>query len=68
MKNKEYFINLLTIGFVTLSFSGISAMTTAQYYRHLAVVHHAAFYETSSWGNPSFHWNDVSFAQVPETK
>jgi hypothetical protein len=68
MKNKEHITNLFMIGFLALSFSAISAMATAQYYRHLAVVHHAAFYETSSWGNPSFHWNDVSFAQVPETR
>jgi hypothetical protein len=65
MKNKEYIVNLLLIGLITLSFSAMSAVATAQYYRHLAVVHHAAFYEADSWGKPSFHWNDVSFAQAP---
>jgi len=65
MKIKQYVIDLLTFGFVALAFSAASAGLTAAYYQHLAVVHNAATYEASSWGNVSFHWNDVSYAQAP---
>jgi len=65
MKIKQYVIDLLTFGFVALAFSAASAGLTAYYYQHLAVVHNAATYEASSWGNVSFHWNDVSYAQAP---
>lgn len=65
MKNKEHIINLFMIGLVALAFSAASAGLTAFYYQHLAVTHHAATYEASSWGNVSFHWNDDSFAQAP---
>lgn len=68
MKIKQYIIDLLMVGMVALAFSATSAGLTAYYYQHLAVIHNAATYEASSWGNVSFHWNDVSFAQVPETK
>jgi hypothetical protein len=34
-------------------------------YKHLAIIHHAAFYEADSWGNVTFHWNDDSYAQAP---
>ena len=53
------------VGLISLLFSAAAAGATAYYYQHLAIVHHAAFYEASSWGNVSFHWNDVSFAQTP---
>jgi len=43
----------------------IDSIITCQYCKHEAVKHHAAFYEANSWGIPSFHWNDVSFAQTP---
>jgi hypothetical protein len=57
---------LITILFLILLV--IDILGTSLYWQHLAVVHHSAFFEASSWGNVSFHWNDVSFAQVPETK
>ena len=56
------------IAIVTLSFGLIDSIITTLYCNHLAVKHNAAFYSANSWGIPSFHWNDVSFAQVPETK
>jgi hypothetical protein len=47
----------------------IVVMTTMMfeslYWHHQAVVHHAAFYEANTWGDVSFHWNDVSYAQTP---
>jgi membrane glycosyltransferase len=43
----------------------IDSLCTSLYWEHNAVIHHAAFFEASSWGNVSFHWNDVSFAQTP---
>ena len=57
---------LITLLFLVLLV--IDILGTSLYWQHQAVVHHAAFFEASSWGNVSFHWNDVSFAQVPETK
>lgn len=57
---------LITLLFLTLLV--IDILGTSLYWQHQAVVHHSAFFEASSWGNVSFHWNDVSFAQVPETK
>jgi hypothetical protein len=65
MKIKQHVIDLLMFGLIALSFSAASAGITAYYYQHLAVTHHAATYEASSWGNVSFHWNDDSFAQTP---
>lgn len=65
MKNKEYLINLIMVGLLSLSFSAAAVVGTVAYYRHLAVIHHAAFYESDSWGHATFHWNDVSFAQAP---
>jgi hypothetical protein len=57
---------LITLLFLILLV--IDILGTSLYWQHQAVVHHSAFFEASSWGNVSFHWNDVSFAQVPETK
>ena len=57
---------LITLLFLVLLV--IDILGTSLYWQHQAVVHHAAAFEASSWGNVSFHWNDVSFAQVPETK
>lgn len=68
MNNKKYLIDLLMVGLVALAFSAASAGITSYYWQHLAVVHHAAFYEANSWGNSSFHWDDDSYAHVPETK
>jgi hypothetical protein len=36
-----------------------------QQWKHYAIIHHSAFYESDSWGNVTFHWNDDSFAQMP---
>jgi hypothetical protein len=68
MKISNTVKDLLMVGLISLVFSTFSVGMTTWYYQHLAVVHHAATYEANSWGNVSFHWNDVSFAQVPETK
>jgi hypothetical protein len=43
----------------------IVMLCTSLHWRHLAIIHHAAFYEVDSWGNTSFHWNDDSYAQAP---
>lgn len=65
MKISNTVKDLLMVGLISLTFSAASAGITSYYYQHLAVVHHAACYEADSWGNVSFHWNDVSFAQTP---
>jgi len=63
MKNKLKQIG--TIAIVALTFCVIDSALTSFYWQHLAVKHNAAAYEANSWGIPSFHWNDVSFAQAP---
>ena len=42
----------------------IDCLATSLYWQHSSVVHHAARYESNSWGISSFHWNDDS-AQTP---
>jgi len=42
----------------------IDSLAVSLYAQHEAVVHHAARYESNSWGIVSFHWNDDS-AQTP---
>lgn len=54
---------LITIMFLILLV--IDILGTSLYWQHQAVIHHSAFFQASSWGNVSFHWNDVSFAQTP---
>lgn len=56
---------LITIMFLILLV--IDILVTSLYWQHQAVIHHSAFFQASSWGNVSFHWNDVSFAQTPLT-
>lgn len=63
MKNTTKQIGIIAI--VALSFGLVDSLATSLYWRHLAIKHCAAFYETNSWGIPSFKWNDVSFAQDP---
>jgi len=63
MQNTTKQIGILVI--VALTFGVIDSVATSLYWRHLAVKHNAATYEANSWGIPSFHWNDVSFAQTP---
>jgi hypothetical protein len=63
MKNTTKQIGIIAI--VALSFGLVDSIATSLYWRHLAIKHSAAFYETNSWGIPSFKWNDVSFAQAP---
>ena len=63
--NEEQITTTLTL---TCLFTVIGLLVMDIGWKHAAVVHHAAFYETSSWGFPSFHWNDVSFAQTPFQK
>lgn len=63
MKNK--ILTTLTIVIMLLAFEVVIILATSLYWQHEAIIHHAAFFEASSWGNVSFHWNDVSFAQTP---
>jgi hypothetical protein len=62
---KETTIKTISIALIVTAICAVDCLTTSLYWRHEAIIHHAAFYETSSWGNSSFHWNDVSFAQTP---
>jgi hypothetical protein len=59
------FKSLLVLAVVTITFCAIDTFATSLYWRHLAIKHNAATYEANSWGIPSFHWNDTSFAQTP---
>ena len=63
MKNKIVSIATLVIGL--LAFELVIILVTSLYWQHKAVVHHAAFFEASSWGNVSFHWEDDSYAHTP---
>lgn len=63
MNNTTKQIGIIVI--VALAFGLIDSIAVSLYWRHLAIKHNAAFYETNSWGIPSFKWNDVSFAQTP---
>jgi hypothetical protein len=63
MKNK--LINLSLLVFVISAFEVVIIAGTSLYWEHQAVIHHSAFFEASSWGNVSFHWNDVSYAHAP---
>lgn len=63
MNNTTKQIGIIVI--VALAFGLIDSIAVSLYWRHLAIKHGAAFYETNSWGIPSFKWNDVSFAQAP---
>jgi hypothetical protein len=63
MKNK--ILNTLTLVSAILALEIIVILVTSLYWQHQAIVHHAAFFEASSWGNVSFHWYDESFAQTP---
>lgn len=56
--------NTFLIALMVIGFALVDTCVTILYFRHLAVVHHAARYECDSWGNSSFHWNDDS-AQTP---
>jgi len=57
--------NILVMSIVAITFCVIDSLATSLVWRHLAVKHSAATYEANSWGIPSFHWNDESFAQTP---
>jgi hypothetical protein len=63
MKNTIY--QTLTLALLICIICAIDCLVTSLYWQHTAIVHHAAFFEASSWGNVSFHWNDDSFAQAP---
>jgi hypothetical protein len=63
MKNTTKQIGILVI--VVVTFAVIDSLATSLVWRHLAVKHSSATYEANSWGIPSFHWNDESFAQTP---
>jgi hypothetical protein len=65
MKLKSQIKQILIIVCLLLTFEAVTITLTSLYWKHKAVTHNAATYEANSWGIPSFHWNDVSFAQVP---
>ena len=48
-----------------ISFFIIGWQFSGMQWKHNAIIHHSAFYESDSWGNVYFHWNDDSFAQIP---
>lgn len=56
---------VVIIAIVALSFGVVDSIITKLYCNHLAIKHHAAFYESNSWGIPSFHWSDDSYAHTP---
>lgn len=56
---------MLIIGIVIIVLNIATILCTSLYWQHQAVVHHSALFESDSWGNSSFHWNDDSFAQMP---
>jgi hypothetical protein len=62
---KHTTINAIIIGIFVTLICLLDFFVTSLYWQHQAVIHHSAFFEASSWGNVSFHWNDVSFAQTP---
>ena len=62
---KHTTINAIIIGIFVTLICLLDFFATSLYWQHQAVIHHSAFFEASSWGNVSFHWNDVSFAQTP---
>jgi hypothetical protein len=61
---KAHTYNIILLSLLVAIFCAIDCLLTSLYWQHLSVVHHAARYEVSSWGNVSFHWNDDS-AQTP---
>lgn len=63
--NKNTIKQIATLAIIALTFCAIDTIVTSLLWRHFAIVHHAATYEANSWGIPSFHWNDESFAQTP---
>lgn len=63
MKNK--ILDIATIVFCLLAFELVTIAFTSLYWQHQAIVHHSAFFEASSWGNVSFHWQDDSYAHAP---
>lgn len=63
MNNK--ILNTITLVAMILAFELLVIIFTSLYWQHLAIIHHAAFFEASSWGSVTFHWSDNSFAQTP---
>ncbi len=61
---KAHTQNLIILALIATIFCVLDCLLTSLYWQHSAVVHHAARWEVSSWGNVSFHWNDDS-AQTP---
>lgn len=64
---QKYTDNLLKITIVI----GIVLLTNifnCLIWQHKCVIHKAAFFESNSWGLTTFHWDDDSYAHVPETK
>jgi len=62
---KPEFLNKATLALIAVCILLISNLITCLVWQHECVLHHAAFFEANSWGIVSFHWNDVSYAQVP---
>jgi hypothetical protein len=62
MKHITY--QTLLVSLLITILCAVDALAVSLYWQHASVVHHAARYETNSWGVSSFHWNDDS-TQTP---
>jgi len=54
----------LCVAILVCIFCVLDILVLNLYWKHQAIIHHAARYETNSWGWSSFKWNDDS-AQAP---
>jgi len=62
---KDRIHSTLIVALLITLLCAIDCLATSLYWQHQAIVHHAAFFEASSWGNVSFHWEDDSYAHAP---
>lgn len=61
---KQNTIKVLTVATFIFGIGAIDSIATSLYWQHVATTHHAAHFESNSWGVSSFHWND-EYAQTP---
>jgi hypothetical protein len=62
---KDKILHIATIVLGLIAFELVIIVFTSLYWKHQAIIHHSAFFEASSWGDVSFHWNDDSTPQTP---
>lgn len=55
---------LIIVASTTFATMALTYGLTTMVDRHLAITHHAAHYESNSWGVTSFVWHD-EYAQTP---